>query len=156
LDGDDVYLLACRGKDSELLVVLATYGSADRTGISRQIHQCVRIDFGVTCSGARATVTTGIQTPRRVFADRDLHSLRNSADCLERAARLDHPGAFALTRESRPRLWLSSRGSPLISRSTLHCLFTAAVSCVGLGCDRKLAAYRSAIQNLVPDVVWLA
>ena len=89
-------------------VVLAGYRSADRAGVSLQIYERVRINFGVTRAGARATATTGIQTPRRVFADRDVRSLHDSADCVERAARLDHAGAFALARESRPRLWLSS------------------------------------------------
>src|SRR4029077_4031266 len=101
LDGGDVYLLARVGKKPELFVVLAGYGSANRAGVSLQVHECVRINFGVNRFGARAAATTGIQTPRRVFADRDVRSLHDSADCLERAARLDHAGAFALARESR-------------------------------------------------------
>src|SRR4030095_10485040 len=87
---------------------------------------------------------------------RDVRSLHDSADCVERAARLDHTGAFALARESRARLWISSDGDALISLSTLHRLFTAALSRIGLGCDRKLAAYQSAIQSPVPNVVWFA
>jgi hypothetical protein len=35
--------------------------------------------------------------------------LHDSADSVERAARLDHAGAFALAREPRPRLRISSR-----------------------------------------------
>ena len=97
-----------------------------------------------------------IQAARRLLADRAVHSLHNSADCLERAARLDHPGAFALTRESRPRLWLSSGRGALVSGSALHRVFAPAVSRVSVGCDRKLAPDKSSIQNLVPDVVWLA
>src|SRR4029077_2648840 len=108
LDGSDVHLLARVGKKSEYFVALAAYGSADRTGVSLQVHERIRINFGVTRVGARATATTGIQTSGRVFADRNVRSLHDSADCVERAARLDHAGAFALARESRSRFWLSS------------------------------------------------
>ena len=138
------------------LVVLAGYGSADRTGVSLQVHQCVRINFGVTRARARATATPGIQTPRRVFADQYVRSLHDSADCVERAARLDHAGAFALARESRPRLWLSSNRGALVCRGTLHRLFAAAISGIGVGRDRKLAAHQSAIQSSVLNVVWFA
>src|SRR6267154_250487 len=117
LDGGDVYLLARGGKKSDLFLVLAGYGSANRAGVSLQIYKCVRIDFGVTRAGTRAAATTGIQTPRRVLADRGVRSLHDSADCVERAARLDHAGAFALARESRPRFRISSSGGTLISRS---------------------------------------
>ena len=40
--------------------------------------------------------------------------------------------------------------------ATLHRLFAAAVSGVGLGCDRELATHQSAIQNSFPDVVRFA
>src|SRR4029079_3170884 len=104
----DVYLLARRGKKSKFFVVLASYRSPDRTGISLQVHQCVRISFGVSRADACATAATRIQTAKRLFANRNVRSLNDSADGLERAARLDHAGAFALARESRPRLWISS------------------------------------------------
>src|SRR5262249_10130773 len=149
LDGGDVYLLACAGKKSKLLMVLAGYGSADRARVSLQIHKRVRIGFGVSRAGARPTVTTGIQTSWRVFADRDIRRLHDSPDYLERAACLDHTRAFALARESRARLRISSGRSALISRSTLHRLLAAAVSGISLGCNRKLAAHQSAIQSPV-------
>src|SRR5262249_15590789 len=101
LDGCDVYVLALCGEKPEFFVALAGYGSADRLGISLQVHECVRIDFGVSRTGARSTAATGIQTPRRLFADRDVRSLHDSVDCVERAACLDHAGAFALAWESR-------------------------------------------------------
>ena len=64
LDGSDVYLLARGGKKSDLLIVLAGYGSAlDRAGISLQNHECVRVDFRVSRAGARATATTRINAP---------------------------------------------------------------------------------------------
>src|SRR5262249_26652431 len=108
LDSGDVYFLARGGEKPKAFLVLAAYRFADRAGVSLQIYECVRIDFRFGRTGACATATARIQTARTVFADRDVRSLHDSADRLECAARLDHAGAFAIARESRPRLWLSS------------------------------------------------
>ena len=89
-------------------VVLAAYRSADRAGVSLQIYECVPINFRVSRAGARSAATTGIQTFWSVFADGDVRSLHDSADSVERAARLDHAGTFALARESRQGLRISS------------------------------------------------
>src|SRR5262249_16377641 len=151
-----VYLLARNRKKPRTFVVLAGYGSADRAGVSLQIYECLPIDFRVSRTGARATTTTRIQTARSVRADCDVRSLHDSADRLECATRLDYAGGFAIAGESRPGLWLASDRGALIPGSTSHRLFASALPGVGLGCDSKLAAHQSTIQNSFPDVVRFA
>src|SRR5262249_44207800 len=79
LDGGDVYILDRHREKSAFLVALATYGLADWVRLSVQIHERVRTAFGFDRARTCSAATTGIATARRIFVDRDVSSLHDSA-----------------------------------------------------------------------------
>src|SRR5947207_875550 len=91
-----------------------------------------------------------------MFPARYVRSLHRPADCVERAARLDHADTSAIARRRRTGVCFPSIRSSFISRRAFSCLFAISVSRNRVGGDRKLAARESAIQGAVPDVVWIA
>src|SRR6202022_5130403 len=100
LAGIDVHLLARARTESAFLVALADNWIADRPWISLQIHERARAYFSCACTRARAAVEAAICPALLILVAWRVRSLHGPADCVERAARLDHADAPAIARQS--------------------------------------------------------
>src|SRR5438067_9307927 len=104
--------------------------------MDQRLRNRLRAPRSALCAPAPA----GIQTTGFVFAARMFYDLHNSADRLERAARLDHAAAFTHPRQPGRRRWLSTTRAAQVFWRALPLLLTVAFCRPGLGSRRQLAS----------------